>query len=267
MHHATKRDMAVFTIAQNEPTFLPIWAGYYRKHFNPEDIFVLDHDSSCLTTVATASRCNRVPVHNFASYDHEWLKDVVQQFQKLLLMSYKYVLFTEVDEIVFPEPLKWPRGLGDYIKNCDQTIVRCRGYELVHETLGQAEPDLDLSNGKTILSQRRYLQPSRTYSKPLLAQNRLHWVKGFHLLADRETPPVSDDLFLVHLHRMDYKLAWAKCQETASRIWSAPDVAARAGYQNRFHCEMDFREWFYRDFHDGQPFDPHPVPSSWKEII
>ena len=47
------RRAAVFTIVQNEPVFLPIWERYYQRHFDRDDIFVLDHDSTDPTTIAS----------------------------------------------------------------------------------------------------------------------------------------------------------------------------------------------------------------------
>src|SRR6516164_10454982 len=107
-----RRHAAVFTIVQNEPIFLPLWLRYYREHFHMDDIFVLDHDCTCQTTIYPAQNVNRVPVHNGASFDHSWLLATVTAFQKFLFQSYEQVLFAEVDEIVLADPLvHGPAGL------------------------------------------------------------------------------------------------------------------------------------------------------------
>lgn len=106
-----KRRSAVFTIAQNEPVFMPIWARYYRRHFDPDDCFVLDHDSTDPTTRAVANQFHRIPVHRSHSFDHDWLRTTVERFQRFLLQSYELVLFTEIDEIVAADPVTFPGGL------------------------------------------------------------------------------------------------------------------------------------------------------------
>jgi hypothetical protein len=262
-----KKLAAVFTIVQNEPTFLPIWSRYYRQHFRPEDVFVLDHDSTDLTTVATASTCNRVPVHNSASFEHQWLRLVVQNFQRFLLQSYEYVLFAEVDEIVLADPTVFSGGLVayvEYMREGGHSTARCQGHELVHDM--HQEPSLDLSVGKKIFAQRRWLQASQAYSKTLLSAVPLTWSDGFHTVCGQVNMP-DNHLHLVHLHRMDFDLAWAKCQDTAKRKWNPEDAASGAGYQNRFTDVREFESWFYRDFHDGKPFNPRPMFKAWKDLI
>src|SRR4029078_6916324 len=48
----SRGDSAVLTIAQNESLFLPVWLGYYSRFFNPDDVYVLDHDSDDGSTAA-----------------------------------------------------------------------------------------------------------------------------------------------------------------------------------------------------------------------
>ena len=41
-----KKSRAVITMAKNESVFLPIWWRYYAQFFLPEDIYILDHEST-----------------------------------------------------------------------------------------------------------------------------------------------------------------------------------------------------------------------------
>lgn len=265
----SKKRMAVFTIAQDEPVFLPIWSRFYRRYFAPDDIFVLDHGSQDLATVAAAHSCIRVPVHNTESFSHRWLREVVQDFQRFLLQSYEAVLFAEADEIVFPDPCVYPGGMSGFVfDNRHIQIMRCQGWELVHDR--ETEPSLDLSVGKTILSQRGWMRPSTLYSKPILCRTPVVWELGFHDLVDGAMLTQREPTFglhLLHLHRMDYDLAWKKCQETAGRRWCQEDLDANRGYQNRFTDEGRFAYWFKNDFHDGQVRPLVQVPDVWREVI
>lgn len=99
-----KRQRAVFTIAQNEPTFLPLWVRHYGRWFAPEDIFILDHDSSDGSADSVRGRAAIIPVHRSKSFDHHWLSSIMASFQRFLLRSYDAVLFAESDELVVAEP-------------------------------------------------------------------------------------------------------------------------------------------------------------------
>ena len=50
---------AVLTIVQNEAVFLPIWLRYYSRFFAPDDIYVLDHESTDGSTSEVGSSAFR----------------------------------------------------------------------------------------------------------------------------------------------------------------------------------------------------------------
>jgi hypothetical protein len=65
---------------------------------------------------------------------------------------------------------------------------------------------------------------------------------------------------------VDFETCRAKTLENATRRWSAADVAAGAGYQNRIVDEVEFERWFYTDFHD-ESYAVKPIPEAWKGIV
>jgi hypothetical protein len=127
-----RRAAAAFTIAQNEPLMLPLWVDYYRRYFDADDLYVLDHDSTDESVRRVADRCHVVPVHRAMSFDHRWLRGTVESFQSFLLSSYETVLFAEVDEFVIADPRRYG-GLGDYIARLRHLAVRCAGFNVVHQ--------------------------------------------------------------------------------------------------------------------------------------
>jgi hypothetical protein len=249
----------VFTIVQNEPVFLPIWERYYRRYFDPDDLFVLDHDSQDATTLAVARRSHRVPIHRHASFDHEWLRGVVHEFQQFLLRSYELVLFVEVDEIVATDPAHVPGGLREYVETfpADVDVRRCNGWNVVQHP---DEPAIDWS--RPILGQRAYGVPSPFYCKPLLSRIALDWAIGFHSAANVSADPETIDprLLLLHLHRADFAYCRERHQANAARTWSAADLATGVGRHNRIVDEDALRAWFY-------PIDIMPLPERWREIV
>jgi hypothetical protein len=136
---------AVITMVHDEPVFLPLWLRYYARWFAPEDIFVLDNETTDGSTDGPGFV--RIPVVRDA-VDHEWMVRTIQGLQHELLDRYDVVLVTDVDEIVAPVPECGT--LGEYLDAFDEEWVNCLGYEIIH--MRDREPPLDL--GRPILDQR-----------------------------------------------------------------------------------------------------------------
>jgi hypothetical protein len=82
------------------------------------------------------------------------------------------------------------------------------------------------------------------YDKPLITNQKVNWDEGFHNITDLETD-IDTDIFLVHLHRMDYNLCKLKHEEQAKRKWSQSDLDTNKGFQNRLFDDEGFNKWFY----------------------
>ena len=69
-------------MVHNEPVFLPIWLAYYSRFFAPEDIYVLDND----TTDGSTDRDGfvRIPVPTTRS-DHVWMVETIEKLQHELI--------------------------------------------------------------------------------------------------------------------------------------------------------------------------------------
>jgi hypothetical protein len=252
------RKAAVFTVVNNEKIFLPIWLKYYSKYFDKEDIYILNHQTDSDNAMNISREFNVIPVKN-PFYDYFWHTELTKSFYQFLLKSYEYVLYADVDEIIFPNPGSSKLNLRDYINFTTASVVGSIGYELVHDKVH--EPAIDLT--KEILCQRKWLQTSKIYSKTLLANQALDWEVGFHKIKNENNLSIRNDLILLHLHRMDFNLAWEKCQFTLQRNWDPECINQGAGYQNRINNISDFEKWFYTDFHDGSAYSPIQIPESF----
>lgn len=234
------RARAAFTIAQNESVMLPLWLSYYERYFDPDDLYVLDHDSTDGSTADLDGRCHVVHVHREAAFDHHWLKSTVEHFQGFLLRSYDVVLFTEADEFVIADPSRYA-GLDDYIAKLARPAARCAGFNVVHQP---EEPPLRFD--APLLAQRRCWHASLLYSKRLLSRIPLRWSEGFHLEYSAPDDPPDPELLLVHLHRVDYDTCLARHRAAAARDWKEDDVLHGLGAQNRIVEPGEFEEWFRR---------------------
>ena len=218
------RPRAAFTIVQNEPVMLPLWLEYYSRFFDPDDLYVLDHDGTDGSVETVSGRCRVIPIHRSTSFDHRWLRSTVEAFQTFLLRSYEVVLFAEVDEFLVADPRLYS-GLDQYIERLDRAAARCVGFNVVHQS-----DELPLRFDRPILAQRRYWHASLDYSKRLLSRIPLRWSEGFH---DEYDAP-EDDVFTEELIEtfIDYKRK------------NEADAIRGDGAQNRIAEPEQFEQWF-----------------------
>ncbi len=275
-----KDPLAIFTIVQNEPVWLPIWVDYYRTQVGASNLFVLNHDSTgegakVLSELSAEFGINVIPVHCRVSFDHSWLAGTVQLFQHFLLNSYRVVLFIEVDEIVATTSDSKYNNLEQYaaavigskrLLRKPREYVRCTGYEVVHKP--EEEATLDWS--ESLLPQRAWWYHSVRYSKTLLSMTPLEWDIGFHELSNPEAriKQMEEDLILIHLHKIDFDFCLARHEELAKRNWSAADKEAGAGKQNRLYDPEKLRTWFLSSIDDlREEAQLVPIPDHIKSII
>jgi hypothetical protein len=236
-----KRKKAVFAMAQNEPVFLPIWLKYYSQSFDAEDIFVLDHR----TTDGSVEKCaeqysfNNIKLDYPYSFDHVWFQFVAKTMQRKLLNYYEYVLFTDIDEIILPDLNKYS-GLDEYINQLDEDHVRCTGFEITH--MKDKEPTFDST--RTVLSQRNHWHYNRSFNKTALARVPLNWGIGFHkkTLVEQFN---NKELYLIHLHKVDYEMCWTRTLERSKLRWKKEEVDKKRGWQNRITDSAKFDSFFY----------------------
>lgn len=254
-----QRPRAAFTIVKDEPVMLPLWLDYYGRYFGPEDLYVLDHDSTDGSTDAVSDRCQVIPIHREIAFDHRWLRDTVEAFQSFLLRSYETVVFAEVDEFLVADP-RFYRGLGDYIDKLNVPAARCAGFNVIHQP---DEPALRFD--APILAQRALWHASLRYSKRLLARVPLRWTEGFHEELSAPDDPPDPNLILVHLHRVDYEWCLRRHRASAARRWSEADIARGDGAQNRIADPAVFEEWFRA----GPDLDAPPefIPAHIREVL
>ncbi|CAF1036084.1 unnamed protein product [Adineta steineri] len=218
---------AVFTICRNEKGFLPIWLRYYRRYFADEDIYILDNDSDDGSTSNLTVNVHRVSSEKY--FDHLWLIETVQDMARSLLRrGYKYILFCEVDEMIVPDPIKYPLGLLDYIKQAKAEVTRVTGYGLFHKAT--SEPKLNLS--QPIMPQRNFWSKDNMYDKPLLISKEIHWTVGFHTCKENATR--DEDLVLIHLQRMDHDFYMERATWKSKQKFKVEDLQKGWGAQHVF---------------------------------
>lgn len=237
---------AIFTEVRRD-IYLETWLKYYSHFFN--DIYLVNTNPDQLDSYIEKAK-NKYKFVVIKDYPNpEWSMEIsrnhIKDFQRKLLEKYNWVLFAHADEFIVPDPNKY-RGLGDYIRRCEKDYVFCSGYDILQmyqEKDGELdEPALDLT--KSILKQRKYWLPTKSYCKPLLSRVPLNWAQGFHRIdkvEDGNLEEIKDkDLYLCHLKCADYTI-FGERQSTGKGI------GADKGY-----------DWFYKE-HDKRELIPERV--------
>ena len=254
----THKRGAALTIVRDEPVFLPIWLRYYSQFFPPEDLYVLDHDTSDGST--EGGGFVRIPVRH-DTVDHTWMMRTIEDHQHELIKRYDVVLVTDVDEIVAPHPELGT--LADYIDCLEEPYVNCLGYELIH--LIDREGPFDPS--RRVLEQRGYWFANEIYDKPALATEPMRWVQGFHRSAELKMRP-DPDLRLIHLHRMDYEICLARHHYRQGRAWNERDLKQGWASHNRISEATEFARWFYEDSNaEWIDLVIERIPGAWRRLF
>jgi hypothetical protein len=252
------RRRAIITIVHNEPVFFPIWLDYYSRWFAPQDIYVLDND----TTDGSTRREGfvRIPAEH-DRVDVTWMLETVQALQHELIDRYDIVMVTDVDELIAPVPQYGT--LGDYLDRFDEPWVNCLGYELLHQR--DSEPALDLA--RPILGQRHHWFPNTGYDKPALTMTPMTWRIGFHGRADFHYK-LDPDLRLIHLHRMDYDICLARHRSRRERAWDQRDQDEKWSLHNQITEIESFERWFYQDScFPAIEIKLEEIPPTWREVF
>lgn len=254
-----RRTRALITMVHNEPVFLPLWLRYYSRFFAPEDIHVLDNETSDGST--SGGGFTRIPVSH-GEVDHTWMVRTIEELQHELLGTYDMVLVTDVDEMVAPVP-EWGGDLGDYLDRFDEEWVNALGYEILHRR--DLEPPLDL--GRPILDQRGWWFPNDAYNKAALATVPMEWRPGFHGRSDFHFN-LDPDLRMIHLHRMDYELCRARHMVREKRAWNERDLEAGWASHNRLTSGDEFDRWFNEDSGFSLiPIELEQIRPNWRGVF
>jgi glycosyl transferase family 2 len=253
------RRSAIATIVHDESFFLPIWVRYYSQFFGPGDMYVLDHDTRDGSTAR--DDIVRIPVSH-DSVDHVWMRDALQDLQHELLQRYDSVIVVDADEIVVPDPRIGT--LGDYLDRFSADFVNCHGMEIVHEKAEEGPYD----PSRPILDQRHYWKRNAWYDKPALAREPMHWIPGFHSRTDAQSNP-DENLYLVHLHRVDYDACLLRHERRRQLAWNQHDFDKGWALYNRIVDEEEFERWFYLDMVTaGTPrFELERIPEHWRSAF
>lgn len=258
------KNLACFTIAQDEDIGLRMWLAHYRTYAPTAALYILDHDSRGsyreeLRTAAADYDAVVVPVRHGYSFDYSWLTDVVNRFMQFLLSSHDAVCFSEVDELVFPTT----GTLEELVNGSNAKFFRAAGYGVVHAH--PAEPDLDWH--APILRQRKNWYSTAKYSKICIARLPVFFKYGFHETSNVPSVlPPHEKLLLLHLHQTDYKTTLRRHQNNAGRFWSPAFRLHELSVHQRLDNPSDLEKYLLSTLDNPVEYaNLEPIPPEYQE--
>lgn len=231
-----KRLGAVFTLQHNEDYYLPIWIKWYSSDFENQDIYILAHNSSSemleILRKYEEQGINVEYLNTDVIFDHDWLNEQVHRKQRELLDKYKWVVFTDCDELIKPTDMT----LKELLETGTAPAYRCNGYELQGED---------------------FMYKSIGFCKTSISSIPLIYTHGYH----SSTPQfdISENIVLYHVHKMNWEKSWERNQRLSQERWDAFAVNNGLGTHNRIGGEQDYRDYWWRDTPSDEK-DRYPIP-------
>lgn len=232
--------IAAITTVYNEPLMLPLWARYYAKEFGPENVFIVDHESTQRYRLSMPKGVAIIRVPRDAG-DSVLVVRMMGLMQRFLLESYDTVVYTDSDEFVCADPeVLQGRTLREFLLQLPEPIGITTGFNLRHNI--HMEEPYDLR--KPILAQRRVIQRAPAMDKPVVSRVPLNWVTGFHWA--REGGEKINGFYLLHLRWFDLETALRKGEKYRASKWSRTDLDLKLAAYNRAEegeIISSFRGW------------------------
>jgi hypothetical protein len=212
----TRARVGVLTMAYQDYLFVERWYDYYSRLFGSENLYLISHGGDPRHQ-KIAQKANVISVPRdptLARLDRKrW--GLISAITGGLLEYFNWLICSDVDEIVVPDPDVYP-DLNAYFSELNgqkrRPLSLCPlGLELIHNP--DHEPT-KLDPKATILSQRRVFRINPNYSKPCILRQKCTFTIGGH--ANTHLPRVlADDLYLIHMRYFDYDYSY---QRLVSRV-------------------------------------------------
>ena len=212
------------TVAHNESFFLPRWAAYYGAQLGIENLFIVDHGSTDLSTLGLGrSNVIRVP-HD--TYDEALRVKFVSHMHTALLSYYDAGFVSDADEFLIADPAKY-KTLNELASHDESKALAPIGADLFH--IRAVEPEF--LGHLPILHQRSHILFNSWFCKRAFARVPVRFGMGFH--TSNEPVVFNESLFLLHLKYFDYSYSMARQSVTAG--WKyAGDFGSHAKQPPRY---------------------------------
>lgn len=189
-------EVAVMTMVRDEATMLPRWVSHYSAQVGPDNLLVLDDNSTDGSTDDLPCTVHRIPGLPGAGYERARMK-LVSGLAQGLLAVYDYVVFVDADEFLVADPRRHADLRSFLAARPDPEVVAPLALNVLHV------PDLEgpLQPDRPVLDQRSYVKFTQIMCKPSVKRVPAAWQRASHGI---DVPfQVDPELFMVHLKFAD----------------------------------------------------------------
>ena len=234
--------VAAITMVYNEASLLPLWARHYARQVGADHCYVVDHGSTEPLVLPPGMNSLRLPR---SPHDDARRAGFISTLGEGLLRYYDWVIYTDVDELVLPDPSRFA-NLPDFCASLSGVdTVTSAGFDVQHVPDIEASLDVSRSFGE----QRRWIRFTSAMCKPVLTRRPLSWSPGFHC---SEQPLAFAGLYLFHLHWADLSLGLERLRKTRQMPWANDAFGA--------HQRVAEGEWLQL-FEGMARFPRHVIPT------
>lgn len=246
--------VAIICPIKDENTFIHKFFEYYKQHLESRDIYILDFGSS-----EEYIKDVILPNANVIHTDVDILdapgvfNEIKKNMELLKSEGYDFVIPLDVDEILYyyedPNSVYYQAigGLKGFLQGLTKkdNIITCRGYEVLHIPTLQE----DLKADEPWSNQIKYWYPEQQhYGKTLISRNQLDWGIGFHKYKINnvwQNPQYNSQLFLIHMHKIDFKTTIERHQKWSSMQWSDETIENGYNYHYRMNERQKIIDWYF----------------------
>lgn len=202
--------VAAVCMTYNEPELVPHWVEHYARHVGRENCFILDDGSSDKSTFGLGA-CNVIRLPR-KPYNPGAQSEFNSAFCTNLLHYYDYVLYSDVDEFIIPDP-RVAETISEYCRRPLPPVITMIGLNIVH--LPNEEPPWDAES--PLLAQRKFVRFVSSMCKPTLVRQPVIWSPGSHSANART---IFDHLYLFHAKFFDLPASLRRLQTTREMAWA-----------------------------------------------
>ena len=183
--------IAAITMARDEGPMLRRWVDHYGRELGPDNLVVIDDNSSDGSTDDLPCPVIRIPPIGKKSFEPSRM-GLLSGLADSLLNVYDAVLFSDADEFVVADPDKYESVRHLVADRADRDVLGVVALNLAHApSEGPLDPD------RPLLEQRHYAKFLPLMCKPAIKRVPAAWRWASHgIMAPYSVDP---DLFMFHM--------------------------------------------------------------------
>ncbi|MBN8873969.1 MAG: hypothetical protein J0H67_14125 [Rhodospirillales bacterium] len=205
--------VAVLTDSLSDDYVFPYWHAYYGEQFGSCNLFVQTYHG--LRSKFTGFLLGGV-IELPESYEDRLRARALSSLCSYLLTTYDVVIRVDTDEFLVVDSRR-DLLLRDYVAHLQAPYVTARGFDVI-----QLPGESIIEQGAArLLAHRSVAYPNSALNKTAITRIPLGWSEGFHWA---NVYPHFDDLFLLHLKRIDIEWQMRWFDHMSSQIADNADV-------------------------------------------